>query len=460
MKRIIPFSRFGLLAAVVSVLLIGGGIAGTLLQGGFNLGIDFRAGLTQRIQIAPVGMRFSYTGEQGVTLSATGTVIEVAVQGDEVVRQSFPYADYPTVGELASAVEETFPDIAIELLVDSGAPTDRIVGLNFPVTLTEDPVALNVVPASPEEATVDLERLRGILGAVGVNQIQNVGAPEAQEFLVRMEADPENEEFSQEASDQILTALQNEFGADQVIVKQSDFVGPRLSVSLAEQTFFLTSVALVLILAYTWFRFRLRYAVSAIAALVHDTVFMLGVIGSLQLEVSTATIAAVLTIIGYSLNDTIVIFDRVRENMALLKEEDFRTVVDTSITQSLARTLITSLTTLLAVVAIYIFATGPIQTFALNMIIGILIGTYSTIFVASPILLAWTRAAAKGRRGQEARAYAGTGKARRTPEAEPAPVGADEAKPTPSRSEDRKPVEVTRVQRRTNVPRSKRKKKK
>jgi preprotein translocase subunit SecF len=333
------------------------------------------------------------------------------------------------------------------------------VGLNFPVTLTEEPVALNVVPASPEEATVDLEQVRGVLSAVGVDQLQNVGSPEAQEFLLRIEADPENEEFSQEASDQILTALQDAFGADQVIVKQSDFVGPRLSVSLAEQTFFLTSVALVLILAYTWFRFRLRYAVSAIAALVHDTVFMLGVIGSLQLEVSTATIAAVLTIIGYSLNDTIVIFDRIRENMTVLKEEDFQTVVDTSISQSLSRTLITSLTTLLAVLAIYIFATGPIQTFALNMIIGILIGTYSTIFVASPILLAWSRAA-KGRRGQEARAYAAAGKTKRSPEPEPASVGAEKEEAVQAGSETRKPVEVTRVQRRTNVPRSKRKKKK
>ncbi len=459
MKRVIPFSRFGPLAVVISVLLLGGGIAGTLLQGGFNLGIDFRAGLTQRVQIAPVGMRFSYTGEEAATLSATGTIIEVTVQGDEVVRRSFPYGDYSTVGDLASAIREAFPGIAVEFMVEPDVPTDRIVGLNFPVTLTAEPVALNVVPASPEEATVDLEEFRNVLRAVGVNQLQNVGAPEAQEFLLRIEADPDNEDFSQEASDQILRALQNAFGADQVIVKQSDFVGPRLSVSLAEQTFLLTTVALVLILAYTWFRFRLRYAVSAISALVHDAVFMLGVIGALQLEVSTATIAAVLTIIGYSLNDTIVIFDRIRENKTLLKEEDFRTVVDTSITQSLSRTLITSLTTLLAVAAIFIFATGPIQTFALNMMIGILIGTYSTIFVASPILLAWSRAA-RGRRGQEARAHAASGKARRTSEPEPASVGAEEEEQVQAQSAERKPVEVTRVQRRTNVSRSKRKKKK
>jgi preprotein translocase subunit SecF len=129
--------------------------------------------------------------------------------------------------------------------------------------------------------------------------------------------------------------------------------------------------------------------VSAISALVHDVAVMIGVIGTFQIEVNTATIAAVLTIIGYSLNDTIVIFDRIRENQNLLREKDFERVVNISITQSLGRTLITSLTTLLAVVAIYIFGTGVIKIFALNLIIGVVVGTYSSIFIASPILLKW-----------------------------------------------------------------------
>ncbi|MFW5686207.1 MAG: protein translocase subunit SecF, partial [Spirochaetota bacterium] len=130
--------------------------------------------------------------------------------------------------------------------------------------------------------------------------------------------------------------------------------------------------------------------------------FMLVFIGALQIEVSTATIAAILTIIGYSLNDTIVIFDRIRENERLMRESGFETIINASITQSLSRTLITSITTLLAVTAIYIFATGTVQLFALNLMIGVIVGTYSSIFIASPTLLGFRRATRKRRTKQEA----------------------------------------------------------
>ena len=146
---------------------------------------------------------------------------------------------------------------------------------------------------------------------------------------------------------------------------------------------------MALILLYIWVRFKLNYAVSAIVAVFHDVLFLLGFIGAFQLEFSTATIAAVLTIIGYSLNDTIVIFDRIRENTRIVKDTSFRELINISVTQSMSRTLITSFTTLIAVVAILIFASGTIQTFALSLVVGILVGTYSSIFVASPVLLAW-----------------------------------------------------------------------
>jgi preprotein translocase subunit SecF len=186
---------------------------------------------------------------------------------------------------------------------------------------------------------------------------------------------------------------------------EAAYVGPRFSQALGRQALALTLFALLLILAYLWFRFRLGYALSSIAALVHDVLVILGVIGTLQLEVSTATIAAVLTIIGYSLNDTIVIFDRIRENEVLLKDTSFRSTINTSISQSLSRTLITSITTLLAVIAIFVFSTGQIQLFALKLIIGVVVGTYSSIFVASPVLLGWQSAATQRRRRRETEKY-------------------------------------------------------
>ncbi|NLZ67959.1 MAG: protein translocase subunit SecF, partial [Spirochaetales bacterium] len=173
-----------------------------------------------------------------------------------------------------------------------------------------------------------------------------------------------------------------------VVVLQSDFVGPRFSSTLITSSVKAILIAVLLILAYIWIRFRFAYAISAIIALLHDILMMLVFITIFRLEVSSTTIAAVLTIIGYSLNNTIVIFDRVRENVELLKGQSLDTVIDTSVTQSLTRTIITSLTTLFAVVPLAIFTNGSIQLFALNLIWGIVIGTFSSNFLA-PALLHW-----------------------------------------------------------------------
>lgn len=199
----------------------------------------------------------------------------------------------------------------------------------------------------------------------------------------------------------VTEALGDAFGGSNIKILQSEYVGPRFSADLASQAAFLTMFALLLILLYSWFRFKLGYAVAAITATLHDTLFMIGIIGAFQLEVSTATVAAVLTIIGYSLNDTIVIFDRMRENSRLMRESPFHLVINTSLTQSFARTIITSLTTLLAVTAIYVFGTGEVQLFGLNMIVGVIVGTYSSLFVASPVLLAWRTSADRAKKARD-----------------------------------------------------------
>merc|ERR1711879_643439 len=187
--------------------------------------------------------------------------------------------------------------------------------------------------------------------------------------------------------------LTDAFGS--VTVQSTEFVGARFAGNLTSQTIFLTLVAMALILIYIWFRFKLNYAVSAIMAIIHDVLFLMGFIGVMQLEFSTATIAAVLTIIGYSLNDTIVIFDRIRENTRMIKDKSFKEVINISITQSLSRTLITSVTTLIAVLFIFFIGTGTIKTFAMSLIVGIIVGTYSSIYIASTILLGWHDSVAK-----------------------------------------------------------------
>ena len=206
-------------------------------------------------------------------------------------------------------------------------------------------------------------------------------------FNIRIADDESIQDFQRSTSRAVNAVLTERFGT--VSVLSEDYVGLSFAGSLAVQTIWVTLIALGLILLYVWIRFKLNYAVSAVAAVFHDVLFLLGFIGAFGLEFSTASVAAVLTIIGYSLNDTIVIFDRVRENARIVKDTSFREVINLSVSQSLSRTLITSVTTLLAVLAILVFAGGPIRIFALNLVVGVIVGTYSSIFVASPILLAW-----------------------------------------------------------------------
>ena len=247
-------------------------------------------------------------------------------------------------------------------------------------------------------------------------------------------------------------------GADRITVQQTDFVGPSFSRVLGEQAVWLVTVAFALIFVYILFRFRAAFAVGALLALIHDIAIMLGVLGTLQLEISTATIAAVLTIVGYSLNDTIVIFDRIRENDTLMRDANFELVINTSITQSLSRTLITSLTTLLAVVAIYIFSTSSIKTFALSLMIGVVVGTYSSMFVAAPTVLLWRQIQMRRSRPAAATvapaAAAGDAGGAAPSDTSAAPVAGDA--PVPAAVTPSGTVSVVRTQRRRQTRRRRR----
>jgi preprotein translocase subunit SecF len=360
MKRVIQFTKLRFLMIILSLLLIIGGAMGYFLRGGFNLGIDFTAGLTEQIQITP------------------------------------------------------------------GAA----------------------------EASID--KVRASLAGLGDFDIQVVGSPANQEFIVKVRAPADDKGFQERMERQIFSLLAESFDSENVQVKQSDFIGPRYSKDLAVQTVSIVLVALVLILLYTAFRFHFTFATAAVICLIHDVLVMLGVLAVFQLEVTTTTVAAILTIIGYSLNDTIVIFDRIRENQSLLRDTEFGVIVNTSITQSLSRTLLTSLTTLFAVVAIFIFATSSIRDFGLNLIIGVVVGTYSTIFIASPIVLGWQRSIDKRHRRRDVQRYG-----RGTPAASLPQAALAAGEHAAAESDLRSKVAVTRTQpSRTKVSGKKKKKKK
>ncbi len=390
MTRMIKFTKIRYIMFLVSALIIAGGIAGTLGNGGFNLGIDYQAGLNQRVQVAPVAFTASFNGVGDASFDIQGSSVIVEIRSDKGVNAfTYKFSDYSTLADLKVGLSE-IPGFSIELLASGSSPsTDLTSGLSYPLAITAESSFVNIVGG--ESSIVPIDKVRSSLSGLGNPQVQVVGREALSEFMVRV-SDPEGNR-KDEIEVAIVSSLEKAFGDNTVVIKQSDYVGPRFSSSLASQSISLTLTALVLILLYIWFRFKLGFAVSAITALAHDVLIMLGFIGTFGLEVSTTTIAAVLTIIGYSLNDTIVVFDRVRENQALLKGEKIDNIVNISITQSLSRTIITSLTTLLAVTALYVFGTGSIKDFALNLIVGILVGTYSSIFIASPVLLGWTNVA-------------------------------------------------------------------
>jgi preprotein translocase subunit SecF len=252
---------------------------------------------------------------------------------------------------------------------------------------------------------VRLAAVRTTLAALGDHDLQVVGAAENQEFIARFAATTDTAQFQTETEAKVLGVLRAAYGDDQVILKRTDFVGPRLAQQLGSQAIWLIVIALLAILVYMAFRFPLIYGAAAVLALVHDALIMLGFAAVFRIEIDGATIAAVLTILGYSINDTIVIFDRVRENRSLMRESSLETLLDASITQTLGRTVITSSATMMAVLALFLLTSGSMKNFGLLMIVGIVEGTYSTVFIASPIVLEWENLMTRRRKRRELEKY-------------------------------------------------------
>jgi len=181
--------------------------------------------------------------------------------------------------------------------------------------------------------------------------------------------------------------VKNLIGDKVIEFRRSEFVGPTISSELLWKGFQAISFALLAILIYIWLRFEWQFGFGAVVALTHDVLFTLGLLSLLNVEFSLSTIAAILTIAGYSINDTVVIFDRVRENLRKYKKLELIDLFNLSINNTLSRTIMTSITTLLALLSLFIFGGEVIKPFALTMIIGVIIGTYSSMFIAVPTLL-------------------------------------------------------------------------
>lgn len=190
-----------------------------------------------------------------------------------------------------------------------------------------------------------------------------------------------------EMRERVEGAIKESFSGYRIL--KTETVGPRIGEELRKKVIQAILISLLLILVYIGWRFELVFSVGAIAALFHDVLITLGIFSLMNFQISIKEIAAFLTIVGYSLNDTIVVYDRIRENLKVLRSENLTIIINKSINQCLSRTIITSLTTFVVVLILFIFGGEIIKGFAFTMLIGVIVGTYSSIFVASPIVLEW-----------------------------------------------------------------------
>lgn len=234
------------------------------------------------------------------------------------------------------------------------------------------------------QGPADLGLMRSTLGELDLGDVSLQTAGSDEQVMIRAKA-PEGDEAAQRQTvERIKTALDQAISG--LSYQRAEFVGPRVSQELLVNSIWAVLISLLGVLAYLWFRFEWQYGIGAIAALIHDVSATIGIYAISGIEFNLTSVAAVLTIVGSSLNDTVVIYDRVRENLRRYKTMPLEQLLDRSINETLARTLATALTTLLALVALYLFGGEVIRGFTIIMIWGVIIGTYSTIYVATPLL--------------------------------------------------------------------------
>ncbi len=252
------------------------------------------------------------------------------------------------------------------------------VGLNYGIDFKGG----TLIEVRNKSGPIELGAMRSRLSKIGVGevQIQEFGAPT--DVLIRIEQQKGGEKNQQNAIRKVKETL-----GDSVDYRRVEVVGPTVSGELIQSGTIAVLVAIFSVLLYIWFRFEWQFSIGAVAALIHDVVLTIGLFCLLQLEFGLSIIAAILTIVGYSLNDTVVVFDRVRENLRKYKKMPFSELLDHSVNDTLSRTILTSVTTLIALLSLYVFGGQVIRGFTFAMIWGVLVGTYSSVYVASPLLL-------------------------------------------------------------------------
>ncbi len=269
------------------------------------------------------------------------------------------------------------------------------MGLNFGIDF-KGGILIEVGTTEP----ADLGAIRSSVRRLGLGDfaIQEFGSPT--EVLIRIESQPGDATAQEAAVARVKEALGLDI-ADDLSYRRVEVVGPKVSGELIWSGVLAVVLAVFAVLLYIWFRFEWQFGVGAVLALIHDVTLTIGLFAVTGLEFNLSIIAAILTIVGYSLNDTVVVYDRVRENLRKFKRMELAELINRSINQTLARTAMTSLSTLLALVSLFVFGGEVIRGFTAAMIWGVFVGTYSSIFIAAPVLLRLRLRQGKAKDGTE-----------------------------------------------------------
>ncbi len=377
-KKVIHFSKFFLPAAIISSVIIIFGVVGFVTRG-INLGIDFKPGFVEEVRIAPVAVELTYSGSAKVTADLSKDSFDLIITGSGAENETkvYPYSEYATVNDIAKALNEV--EGVSAAVKTEGTEDSALLFVNSAVStqLTNSPLFLYAA-----QRNVSVDEVREALSAFEGFSVKALGGNNGASYQVRM---PESfgDKSGSELQNAVLEALDAKFGENTVTIVKTDFIGSSFSKTLASKSLILLIATFVLIWLYAAIRFHWDFALGSIIALIHDALIMITFIVWTRMEFTATVLAAILTIVGYSINATVVILDRVRSNLRLAKFNKFNDILDKSLSDTLGRSIITTVTTLFAVVSLYLYTTGSIKDFALALIVGLLSGCYSSIFISS-----------------------------------------------------------------------------
>lgn len=382
MKKTFNFSKGFIPATVISCALIAFGIVGFLTKG-INLGLDFKPGLIEEVRVANPVAEISYNGSAKISMDLSAGQLDLVITGSSANNEtrSFNFAVCKTVSELAAEVNKVD---GVTMNVKNGSYDSTKLFLNSAVTnqLTNTPIY--IYPAGTSEVTTD--DIRAALGENGIN-IKQLGNGADASYQIRMgisEGDTQND-----IQVSVNEKLYSKFGKENVAIVKTDFIGSGMSKSTTTKSIIMFVCVVLLIWAYAAIRFHWDFALGSVIALIHDTLIMFTFISWTGMEFSTTTLAAVLTIVGYSINATVVILDRIRYNLKMMPEaKNFKEILNRSLSDTFTRSVLTTVTTLFAVISLYVFTTGSIKDFSLAMIVGLISGMYSSIFISSAFIAA------------------------------------------------------------------------